>query len=381
MCIRDSYIPVYICYENAQLKEVISNLEADAQKKQRLEKEDYQFIVSTEEPKLIQNLQLYDYYGFLEKPADLTAARKSNIPTILVVGNYDDYSIFPDLRKGEDESAVSAASVLYMIQHLSEMYKNYKKIKYNVLFYLTASGQISYQGINNWIAKTKNSRVIGNIIYAFIIDSVGRFNTLFVQIYNSDVLSSDSSLDVLKTLNQTLTNYNIKYKLISDSQNPLQGLKIPIFRIFDGYEDDISKKNSAQFDLYKLNRPAYEQNILFFTEFLASMLYDFNKEDKIIENEINQAFLDSCLAFLTQQTRFYTQLTKDSPINENINQIMEKYLKQVGKNVYQYSQQKFYSNKPAKLQITKRLSAFVDLYIFAGVVGWLVILYLSLIHI
>jgi len=330
--------------------------------------------VNTDEPKLQGSLAIDDFFGLLDESQVAKGSSSSN-PIILVVASYDTFSIVPDLRAGLNEYASGAIALLNIARHLSQFYEQNHKLKYNVLFYLTGSRTYDYEGLNIWMSRPENSKVVSRIETAIFLDSLGSNDTLNVNLYNTEELEHDFLQgEIIERFNQTTKLYDIRTNLAKIAK-PVFHKKFPVIKISTDKDENLVDNNQPLLD-WHFDEKRCERNILFLTEFLIKSAYNIKKEFPVFDhNYIDHEYMKTAVAFFQNRSRFPTAITKDSAFSQDLFQAFSEVTKQPSKSTYTYSSPKFYTSKPAKLSVTRTSSPFMDLYIFGAVLAFLWVLY------
>ena len=174
------FIPIYFSYESDELNEIYDELKAEIEKKPSTENLGVlgnfvlenltQFNLNSNDGKKHESIQLENLYGYLEG----NNSNGSNNPIIMIVANYDNLSIIPDLPSGLNKNASGVIVLLEIMRIMSKLYENYSNlINYDLLFLLSSGGSLNYQGSNHFI-NNLDSNTIENIHFTLCLDSLGQ---------------------------------------------------------------------------------------------------------------------------------------------------------------------------------------------------------------
>jgi len=368
------HIPIYFCWESDVVTRVYNALASASQGKTKDEEEaesKFNFIVNSEEPKLIPSLLIDDFFGFLEETA---TGKGSSNPIILVAASYDTYSIVPDLKIGMNEYASGAIGLLSIARHLSQFYKSNHKLKYNILFYLSGGRTFNYEGLNIWLSKADYAKYVNRIEAAIVLESIGT-EPLYTDLYN--VNNPDSTFadgEIMNIFNNATRLYNVD-NVVTKVPTTILNNRFPVIRISHSPNASFASKEQPLMN-ENIDNKRLEKNILFLTELIIKLSYNIKKDFPVFDqNYIDQEYLKTALDFFSARSRFATAITKDSIFSQDLFRVFSEEVKQPNKNTFTYSSPKFYSSKMAKLTVTRTSSPFMDLYIFMGVLGYLWVLY------
>lgn len=132
-----------------------------------------------------------------------------------------------------------------------------------------------------------------------------------------------------------------------------------------------------------------KRNVLILSEALVHLVYDFNSAGKgseityLVHNEqlISQEYLTQLTAFLASNPRAPHMLQRDSTLSKEFQRLLAQNIqsgvKRIGVQIreIQFFEEAKLSNKIQFYLVTSKLQ---ELYVFLGVVGYLVALYLGL---
>lgn len=288
------------------------------------------------------------------------------------MGNYDSFNFVPDAKIGITESTSSAAVFLNIAKLLSNLNDVNNNAKYNIIFYLTSAKSFNYEGLNIWLTKAENLRIVNKIEFALVLENLSTSKDFQVSIHNVD---ENSRLKV-NGITQILQKVAQYHKLTTNSQEStesLLGKKFPILKI----RSEDRERNwigSRTFD-----RTAIITNTLTLTEIIVRTLYNLTYDYQILDNSsINLQFLNGITELFESKSTFPLKILKDSTLSQEIYRAFGEVVKHSTKVSYSYSSLQLYSSETGKLKMVKINSPFFDFYLLVGNLTWLSLLYLVL---
>jgi len=229
--------------------------------------------------------------------------------------------------------------------------------------------------LNTWLSKADNAKYVNRIEAAIFLDSLGSSHNLNLDVYNTDNLEQNFDKgEFLDIFNHTTRLYDISYK-VGLIPYPVFSKKFPVVRISGDNSGEFTIKETPLIDSH-FDEKTFEKNVLFLTEFLIKAAYNIKKDFPVFDHSyIDHEYMRTAVNFFRSSSRFPTAITKDSTFSQDLFRTFSEVVRQPVKTTYTYASPKFYSSKIAKLSVTRTSSAFMDLYIFGGVLTYLWVLY------
>ena len=88
---------------------------------------------------------------------------------------------------------------------------------------MTSSRTFNYEGLEIWLQKAENSRIVNKIEFAVFLDSLAQRDSLNLQLINADQ-TSDNLSNILKSLQQVSKTYDTPVQLIQTHSHLLSKL-------------------------------------------------------------------------------------------------------------------------------------------------------------
>lgn len=79
---------------------------------------------------------------------------------------------------------------------------------------MTSSRNFRYEGLEAWLQKAENSRIVNKIEFAIFLDSLAERDNLNLQLVNVDQNNNEAINTVLKSLQQISKTYDTPIQLI-----------------------------------------------------------------------------------------------------------------------------------------------------------------------
>jgi len=375
---RKIEIPVYFSRSSHTASTVYEKLKAAAAGKLLADESKLHFILKSDEPSLLNNLQLEDFNFILDDSVHPSKFSASTNPLILLVASWDSFSLVPDLSLGFNQHASGAAGLVYIAKHLSKLRSQNPKVKYNVLFYLTSASNFKYEGLQLWLNKAENAKIVGKIEYAIFLNSIASEQDLKLYLLNTEVLNPENSYQIFQKLNQTSNAFNKNVKIVSTSET-MFSQRFPVLKFSCENNAAEGEKEYGSLDLKTFDKSLLTTNLLFLTEFLTNTIYNITTSTQIFDKEsLDSDYLNALVEFFRTRPRALPLITRESDFSKELFSVLQTTNRTVNKIYFTYNQPKYYSSKPATIQIIKSSSAFLEIYIFCGVVAWLFALYFVL---
>jgi len=113
-------------------------------------------------------------------------------------------------------------ALLELMRILSKFYENYENVlksffnlfsRFDFLFILTSAGNLNYEGTQHFI-NNLDSSIVKNIDFVLCLDSVGKYDELFLHISRYPKEVEESANRLYKIFNTTADNMNLELKYI-----------------------------------------------------------------------------------------------------------------------------------------------------------------------
>lgn len=390
------YIPVYFIYETPELEEIVQQLKDEWKQSTGEEKKGIMnylgihqnllhFSLSASEPKKVESITLENFYGLLE------GAPGSQNPIIAIVAHYDSFSITPDMPSGLSTNGSGVITLLELIKILSKFYENYENvIKYDILFVLTSSGNLNFEGTQNLI-NSLDTNILENLQYVLCLDSLsGKDEELYLHVSRFPKEAEDNAQRLYKIFNATSENMNftldyIKKKVFLESKIvPWEHEQFSKKKILSA---TLSHKTTPVNNIFNrsiitdntINKHLLKRNIKFLSESLLAFLFDYDIKNFTIfkddENLLDELNVESFTNYLKKISRFPLNIQKGSQFNNDLFNSLNAYLQKPQRQTYEYKDMKFYDSNSGFIRVYSVKSKLIDLYLLLSILFYLFILY------
>ena len=395
------YLPVYFTYENKELTNVVNQLkneynqESGTEKKNILDKlglnkNFLHFSLNIKDPKLHNNLNLENFYGFLEVSSNNGAPN----PIIAIVTYYDSFSIASDMPNGINSNGSGFIALMELIRILSKFYENYQNvIKHDILFIMTSGGNLNFEGTNQFLNSIEPG-ISENLQYVLCLDSLASLNDtddLYLHLSRFPKEHEMTPNKIYKIFNTTSQNmnfnliYNKKKVFLSNKYVPWEHEQFSKKKILSATLSSLSEASESNFNRtlitdVELDKNKLKRNIKFIAESLLAFIFDYNLNKFTIfkeeENLIDDKNVDSLINYLKKISRFPLSIEKNSRLNNDIYSFFSTYLQKVKRQSYEYTEMKFYENNSGNIKIYSVKSKMIDLYLLFLIMVYLLIIYI-----
>ena len=403
------YLPVYFTYENEDINKIYQQLKREYEDQQKNNnnneanngrksfweylniKENYlHFSLNSKEPKLKNNLNLENIYGFLEVPSQ-NGARN---PVIAIVAHYDSLGVVSDLPQGLNSNGSGILVLLELIRIISKLYENYENIiKYDILFVLTSAGNENFKGTDIFLNNLEPS-INENLQYVLCLDSLGSLDNednLYLHISRFPREYEVTPNKLYNIFNNTSKNLDIKLNYVKK--------KVYLTEDYVPWEhEQFSKRKIISATLSTLNSPpeniftrniftdiemnldTVKKNIKFIAESFLEFLFGYNitkyaifKDDKTLIDDKN---LDSLYEYIKRTPRFPLSIETGSKFNNDMYNYFKTYLQKVKRESFEFNDVKFYEHNSGDIKVYSTKSKIIDLYLLFAILLYLLGIYI-----
>lgn len=403
------YLPVYFTYENEDINKIYQQLKREYEDQQKNKnnneanngrksfweylniKENYlHFSLNSKEPKLKNNLNLENIYGFLEVPSQ-NGARN---PVIAIVAHYDSLGVVSDLPQGVNSNGSGILVLLELIRIISKLYENYENIiKYDILFVLTSAGNENFKGTDIFLNNLEPS-INENLQYVLCLDSLGSLDNednLYLHISRFPREYEVTPNKLYNIFNNTSKNLDIKLNYVKK--------KVYLTEDYVPWEhEQFSKRKIISATLSTLNSPpeniftrniftdiemnldTVKKNIKFIAESFLEFLFGYNitkyaifKDDKTLIDDKN---LDSLYEYIKRTPRFPLSIETGSKFNNDMYNYFKTYLQKVKRESFEFNDVKFYEHNSGDIKVYSTKSKIIDLYLLFAILLYLLGIYI-----
>eukprot|EP01126_Amoeba_proteus_P054096 TRINITY_DN6627_c0_g1_i3.p1 TRINITY_DN6627_c0_g1~~TRINITY_DN6627_c0_g1_i3.p1 ORF type:complete len:513 (-),score=107.59 TRINITY_DN6627_c0_g1_i3:553-1974(-) len=210
--------------------------------------------------------------------------------TIVIVANYDSFSLVPGMVSPSDSGRSGVLATLELARLFSKLYKGTKKTQgdYNLLFVLTGGGQLAHEGTKQWL--NSHPDVLNSIQFVICIDSIG---TGDLYLHSNRLASKDTNAkSIYDAFSLVAQHMGIPFQVVHKRVNILSE-EVP------WQHEVFSKKHIRAMTLTNLPAPipfmsrttlfdddvdflALQRNIRFLGEALARIIFRISFEGKVV---------------------------------------------------------------------------------------------------
>ena len=306
---------------------------------------------------------------------------KSTKSNILILASYD--SMLPsahlDTNLNSFKSGVLAQ--LSLMRSLSKIFRSNGKLKHNIMFYLTASRHNGFKDFKSFLKKPEFSKYTENVEFIIALDSLGKSNgkELEVKVYDSTGERKEvvkRFLDHIKSIHSILSPVNqqdsISFPLL---KSDLFGVGIPVVQIGDT-KHSIMENGNRNLISDSFDSKNFETNVQILLDSIGKLAFDVRLEEPLFDQKfIDDSFHQTCKAILESHSTAPIVIGEKNLISSELFKIFKSLLKSSKKISTTVKEPKYYSSKKGKLIILDKVSPFLDMYIFVGVLTWLGFIY------
>eukprot|EP00358_Blepharisma_japonicum_P004020 CAMPEP_0202947132 /NCGR_PEP_ID=MMETSP1395-20130829/10848_1 /ASSEMBLY_ACC=CAM_ASM_000871 /TAXON_ID=5961 /ORGANISM="Blepharisma japonicum, Strain Stock R1072" /LENGTH=448 /DNA_ID=CAMNT_0049648179 /DNA_START=178 /DNA_END=1524 /DNA_ORIENTATION=+ len=378
--------PIYFTYETPEVMDIYNYLQQQ-KGDQGSDTDQLQFSLSTDEKPVAKGLTQENYYGFVYEYSEA-------LPTIALVTYYDAFSIVPELSKGMDANGSGVITILELTKYFRKLFST-SPPAYNLLLVLTSTGTLNFQGLRNWLDSedAELQQIIGNIKFALCLDTLGKGSDLTFHV--SRFPSKENEADIAKlyadfnktsSITGTGLNYMKKKINMADSFIPWQHENFAKKKVLSATLSHLPVASTSIIDrssLYdnkeNIDIDAIERNIRFIAESLTRFLYSRDDGNLVVYSKAELTSKESIGLWaekLGNYTRFTTKLAPGAEfpkvLKETLNELTNSTFKVQKYPVTDYT---LYNTKGENLSVYKVKPAILDLYIFLGIFGYIIVLW------
>lgn len=403
---EDLSIPVYFAHENEKLNtlyEEIANAvngdgAASALKAMTTvaSANSFHFVTDGGESKALNDFPIISFTGKLSGQG-----MEDQLPTVAIVTHYDSYGVVPQLSKGVDGTGSGVIAMMEIARVFSKLYKkSTTQPKYNMLFLLSGGGKFNYQGTKKWIEDNVESAEISLLAeadYVLCIDAIGKGQNLNLHVSKPPKEGSQSySLvqDFQEVSRQLFpdSTFNVIHKKVNLAEEMLawEHERFSLRRLPAGtlsYLDKPRNINRGSIFDKQLQMESLSRNVKVLVEGLARHIFNlsgksYGEHFEIFNGEVSPDIdhMEAWLSHLSSEPRSQQLITKDHRLLTAFEETLNSHLKEV-KKITTRAEKKdpefvFYDVYNAKMSVYSVKPALFDLFLAAGVVSYLGLVYL-----
>ncbi|XP_071168410.1 BOS complex subunit ncln-like [Mytilus edulis] len=355
----------------------------------------FQMVVGGPQSKSLPDFQITNIQGHLSG-----FGIEEQLPTIAVVAHYDAFGVAPGMSVGADSNGSGVIALLELARLFSKLYTNSRThAKYNLIFLLSGGGKFNYQGTKRWIEdniENQESSLLTDVAYVLCLDSLGRSDNLFLHV-SKPPKEGTAGHTLLQNIEEVSKSFfeEVKFKMNHKKINLAEDMlaweherfsikRLPAFTMssLESHKNPdrtsiLDKRDSVE--VSKLTR-----NIQILAEALAKHVYNLTSQGNLrlfSEGlEVQKDLVSAWLTQLTAKSRATQLLHKDHHLLSTLEETMNRYLKDVKRSTLKADKRDpefiFYDGSQYVMSAYNVKPAIFDLFLAAGIVAYLGIVYL-----
>ncbi|XP_065836706.1 BOS complex subunit ncln-like [Oscarella lobularis] len=323
---------------------------------------------------------------------------EDHLPTIAIVAHYDSFGIAPSLSFGADSNGSGVAALLELARLFSRLYADSRtQAQYNLLFFLSGGGAFNYQGTRKWIEDYEaNEGILTDAKYVLCLDTIGGSNSLHLHVSKPPKDGIPASIvQVIKgilcaaDLHEPPMNFTVVHKKINLA-NELLAWEHETFSMKRLPAGTISQKENSDAEGYSIfdkhvDVGVLKENTVVLAEGLAGLIFNLDVESFHLlgdEYSVSEEHVGAWVNYLSSFSRAAQLVGKDHPLLSSLEQTLAKHVKDVRR--YQTKPDKkepefvFYDIAETKLYMYSVKPALFDLFLTAGIVCYLFVVFYAI---